>query len=89
MVMTVERLEARAKSRTAQEARKKRLPGVIDNAATKLEHLLSEAEWRGVPIGKTAGEKILALRSRYLTDPNLVAEAWEETVQQARKNNRA
>lgn len=88
MVMTVERLEARAKSRTAQESRKKRLPGVIDSTIVKLEHLLAESKWRGVPIGRTAAEKIDAIHSRFLTDPNLVNEAWEETIQHARKNNR-
>lgn len=88
MVMTVERLEARAKSRTAQESRKKRLPGVISATIVKLEGLVKEAERREVPIEDDWRWRMDLLHSHFLTNPTLVNNVWDRTVHDARKNNR-
>lgn len=95
--LTKERLNAaladkekakRAKRQTlADRKREQYLPRSIEHTIRKLEALLQEAARRGVPITEDQQERCHLLRSRYLTDPNMVNEVWEQITQPEGENN--
>lgn len=60
------------------------LPGQIGRTFDKLERLLSEADELRILDVVTWRERTDELRSRFLTEPELVSEEWESAVREAR-----
>lgn len=68
--------------------RNKYVPQAIGATFAKLEALLVEAERRGLPFHCEWRERADELRSRFLTDPDLINREWERAVGLA-KNSQA
>lgn len=68
--------------------RMKHLPVAIDKTFEKLVCLINEADEYRMPVDVKPSARFDELRSRFLTNPQMVNDLWDTAIREARKNNR-